>query len=103
MSEQTMTKEKVSYSELSGSRWVVIIYNDRKTLRNFVKKVLLNIFGKSDSEAESIIGTAESEGSAAVKYYTDPSLAEVAISMVEGMKRNENQPEFKIRLFEILD
>lgn len=98
-----MTKEKVSNSELSGSKWVIIIYNDETTFRGFVKDVLLNIFGKSDGEAEEIIRTAESEGSAAVKYYTDPSLAELAISLVEGFKKTKNQPKFMARLFEILD
>ncbi|MGN1415943.1 MAG: ATP-dependent Clp protease adaptor ClpS [Oscillospiraceae bacterium] len=102
--EQTLI-DNMTVSELKtgGSRWVVIIYNDDITPVDFVYYVLKTVFGKDENEAGEIIKSTESDGSAAVKYYSDPSMAQVALALTEDLKKKYKQQEFKIRVFEITE
>ncbi len=97
------TEKQQTLSEDYPHKWVVIIYNDDFTSVEFVHTVLDEIFGKNGAEADKIIKKAESEGAAAVKYYTDPSMAEVAVAMVENYKEAHKQPHFKAALFRVSD
>lgn len=102
--EQTLTDKKtLSEIKTGGSRWVVIIYNDDITPVDFVYYVLYTVFGKDENEAGEIIKSAESDGSAAVKYYSDPSMAQVAVALTEDLKKKYKQQEFKIRVFEMTE
>lgn len=102
MSQGALQKEKqTSVSEDYPLKWVVLIYNDDFTTVEFVRTVLDDIFGKSGAEADRIIKKAEAEGAAAVRYYSDPSMAEVAVAMVENYKETHKQPYFKAALFRI--
>ena len=102
--EQTLIDNKtLSEIKTGGSRWVVIIYNDDITPVDFVYYVLNSVFGKDENEAGEIIKCAESDGSAAVKYYSDPSMAQVAVALTEDLKKKYKQQEFKLRVFEITE
>ncbi|MCI5751684.1 MAG: ATP-dependent Clp protease adaptor ClpS [Oscillospiraceae bacterium] len=102
--EQTLIdKSALSDLKTGGSRWVVIIYNDDITPVDFVYYVLYNVFGKDENEASEIIRCAESDGSAAVKYYSDPSMAQIAVALTEDIKKKYKQQEFKLKVFEITE
>lgn len=102
--EQTLIDKKIlNEIKTGGSRWVVIIYNDDITPVDFVYYVLYTVFGKNEAEAADIIRHAETEGSAAVRYYSDPSMAQVAISLTENIKKKNDQRNFTVKMFEITE
>lgn len=102
--EQTLIDKKIlSEIKTGGSRWVVIIYNDDITPVDFVYYVLYSVFGKTEEEAAEIIRCAETDGSAAVKYYSDPSMAQIAVALTEDLKKKNDQKNFTAKMFEITE
>lgn len=76
---QTLTKAKIK----DPSMWTVILHNDDYTPMDFVIAVLVQIFHKSNSDAEKIMWQVHEKGSARVGLYTK----EVAMAKVSQVKR----------------
>ena len=65
---ETVTSTKVSTAR--PPKYVVIFHNDNKTTMEFVVAVLVQIFGKSMTEAEALTMAVHHKGKAAVAVYT---------------------------------
>ena len=65
--EDVLTKEEteIHFPEL----YRVILHNDDTTTFEFVVKVLIDIFDKSESEADTITNTVHNDGTALVAIY----------------------------------
>ena len=92
-----MEKQQTSYKEMEiidlkePRRYKVIIHNDDFTTMEFVVKVLVTVFFKSESEAESLMMGVHKTGSAVVGVYS----YDIAMSKVRkatDMARAESFP-----------
>lgn len=89
--QQTSYKEKEKIDLKEPRRYKVIIHNDDFTTMEFVVKVLVTVFFKSESEAESLMMGVHKTGSAVVGVYS----YDIAISKVRkatDMARAESFP-----------
>lgn len=96
---EILTQENQSLNEILASYWIVLIYNDDYTPVSFVRLILKDIFEKVGDEADNIISKAESDGAACVKKYTDASMAQVSVALVEKYKKEYDEPHFKVNVF----
>lgn len=89
--QQTSYKEKEKIDLKEPRRYKVIIHNDDFTTMEFVVKVLVTVFFKSESEAESLMMGVHRTGSAVVGVYS----YDIAMSKVRkatDMARAESFP-----------
>ncbi|MDY3267063.1 MAG: ATP-dependent Clp protease adaptor ClpS [Phocaeicola sp.] len=89
--QQTSYKEKEKIDLKEPRRYKVIIHNDDFTTMEFVVKVLVTVFFKSESEAESLMMGVHKTGSAVVGVYS----YDIAMSKVRkatDMARAESFP-----------
>lgn len=89
--QQTSYKEKEKIDLKEPRRYKVIIHNDDFTTMEFVVKVLITVFFKSESEAESLMMGVHRTGSAVVGVYS----YDIAMSKVRkatDMARAESFP-----------
>lgn len=89
--QQTSYKEKEKIDLKEPRRYKVIIHNDDFTTMEFVIKVLVTVFFKSESEAESLMMGVHKTGSAVVGVYS----YDIAMSKVRkatDMARAESFP-----------
>lgn len=89
--QQTSYKEKEKIDLKEPRRYKVIIHNDDFTTMEFVVKVLVTVFFKSESEAGSLMMGVHRTGSAVVGVYS----YDIAMSKVRkatDMARAESFP-----------
>lgn len=98
---EILTDKSQSVDEILASCWIVLIYNDDYTPVSFVRLVLKDIFGKVGDEASLIIAKAENDGAACAKKYSDASMAEVSVALVEKYKKEYDEPYFKVNAFRV--
>lgn len=89
--EQSATRERQRTDLREPRRYKVTIYNDDFTTMEFVVKVLVEVFFKSDAEAEALMLQVHHSDKAVVGIYT----YDIAVSKVQKatlMAREENFP-----------
>ena len=89
--EQSATRERQRTDLREPRRYKVTIYNDDFTTMEFVVKVLVEVFFKSDAEAEALMLQVHHSDKAVVGIYT----YDIAVSKVQKatlMVREENFP-----------
>ena len=92
--EQSQIRER-QYTDLrEPRRYKVTIYNDDFTTMEFVIKVLVEIFFKSDAEAEQLMLTVHRTGKAVVGIYS----YDIAMSKVQKATQMAREEGFPLRL-----
>ena len=86
---QTLTKEKIKLQE--PGLWDVIFLNDNITTMEFVIKVLKQIFGKTQEQAENITKQIHDQGQGIVGSYVHEVAEQKGIETTL-LARQENMP-----------
>ena len=86
---ETLTREKIKLEE--PGLWDVIFINDNITTMEFVIRVLKQIFGKSQEQAERITRDIHDKGQGVVGSYTH-EIAEQKGVETTVLARSENFP-----------
>ena len=86
---QTLTKEKIKLQE--PGLWDVIFLNDNITTMEFVIKVLKQIFGKTQEQAENITKQIHDQGQGIVGSYVHEVAEQKGIETTL-IARHENFP-----------
>ena len=86
---QTLTKEKIKLQE--PGLWDVIFLNDNITTMEFVIKVLKQIFGKTQEQAENITKQIHDQGQGIVGSYVHEVAEQKGIETTL-LAREENFP-----------
>ena len=89
-----MTRERQRTDLREPRRYKVIIYNDDFTTMEFVVKILVEVFFKTESEAEALMLQVHRSVKAVVGIYT----YDIAISKVNKATRMANEAGFPLRL-----
>lgn len=84
-----MERERINLRE--PRRYKVIIYNDDFTTMDFVVKLLMEIFHKSQSESESLMLQVHQSGQGVVGIYTY-DIARTKVDRASEMAREEGFP-----------
>ena len=84
-------RERIRTGLREPKRYKVIIHNDDFTTMEFVVKVLTTVFYKSTPEAESLMLSVHSSGSAVVGIYSY-DIARSKINKATTMARDEGYP-----------
>ena len=92
--EQTGIKERQRVDLREPRRYKVTIYNDDFTTMEFVVKVLVEVFFKSEAEAEALMLKVHHSDKAVVGIYT----YDVATSKVRKATRMAREAGFPLRL-----
>lgn len=78
---QSQGQSDASYRMQQPPHYHVIMHNDDETTMDFVVMLLMRIFRKSESEAETIMLKIHNEGSAIVgTYYKDIALSKAHVA-----------------------
>lgn len=101
MASKTNTNvlERTKTSTKTKEKHKVIMHNDNTTSFDCVIKILIEVFGKTESEAVGIamaIHLAGPSGSKVVKEYSSLSLANAKAKKGMQMAADEGYPDFKI-------
>lgn len=86
---QTLTKEKIKLEE--PGLWDVIFLNDQITTMEFVVRVLKQIFGKTQEQAENITKQIHENGQGVVGSYVHEVAEQKGIETTL-LARQENYP-----------
>lgn len=89
--EQTAVRDRTNTGLREPRRYKVIIYNDDFTTMDFVVKVLVSVFFKTETEAETLMLHVHEHGSAVVGIYSY-DVAKSKCRKVETMAREEGFP-----------
>lgn len=92
--EQTAVHDCTNTSLREPRRYKVMIYNDDFTTMDFVVKVLVSVFFKTESEAETLMLDVHRLGSAVVGVYS----YDIAVSKVHRAEAMARQNNFPLRL-----
>ena len=92
--EQSATRERQRTDLREPRRYKVIIYNDDFTTMEFVVKVLVEVFFKSDAEAEALMLQVHHSDKAVVGIYT----YDIAVSKVQKATQMAREENFPLRL-----
>ncbi|MCR4853685.1 MAG: ATP-dependent Clp protease adaptor ClpS [Prevotella sp.] len=92
--EQQSTRERQHIDIREPRRYTVTIYNDDFTTMEFVVKVLIEVFFKSKTEAETLMMTVHKSQKAVVGIYT----YDIAVSKVQKATRMAREAGFPLRL-----
>jgi len=88
---QSSVKEKIHTGLKEPKRYKVTIFNDDFTTMEFVVKILVEVFFKSEAESRQLMLKVHHSGKAVVGIYTyDMAVSKVNKAMT--MARNENFP-----------
>ena len=86
---KTLTKEKIKLEE--PGLWDVIFLNDNITTTEFVVRVLKQIFGKNQEQAEAVMKKIHNDGSGVVGSYVHEVAEQKGIETTL-LARQENFP-----------
>ena len=89
-----MTRERQRTDLREPRRYKVIIYNDDFTTMEFVVKILVEVFFKTEAEAEVLMLEVHRSVKAVVGIYT----YDIAISKVNKATQMANEAGFPLRL-----
>ena len=92
--EQTRIRERQRTNLREPRRYQVIIYNDDFTTMDFVVKVLVEVFLKTEADAEALMLQVHHSGKAVVGIYS----YDVALSKVGKATRMAREAGFPLRL-----
>lgn len=92
--EQSATRERQRTDLREPRRYKVTIYNDDFTTMEFVVKVLVEVFFKSDAEAEALMLQVHHSDKAVVGIYT----YDIAVSKVQKATQMAREENFPLRL-----
>ena len=92
--EQSATKERQRTNLREPRRYKVTIYNDDFTTMEFVVKILVEVFFKSDAEAEALMLQVHHSDKAVVGIYT----YDIAVSKVQKATLMAREANFPLRL-----
>lgn len=92
--EQTEIKERTNFMTCEPKRFHVIMHNDDFTTMEFVVKVLVTVFHKSQAAAEQAMMAIHKEGSAIVGTYSH----DIALTKTEAVKNMAKEEGFPLQL-----
>lgn len=92
--QQSSVKERQRIDVREPRRYKVYIYNDDFTTMDFVVKVLMVVFFKSEAEAETIMLMVHRSGKGLVGVYS----YDVAVSKVQRATKMARDEGFPLRL-----
>ena len=92
--EQSAVKERQSTKQREPRRYKVIIHNDDFTTMEFVVKVLITVFFKSEPEAQTLMLKVHHSDKAVVGIYT----YDVAMSKIRKATAMAREEGFPLRL-----
>ena len=92
--EQSATRERQRTDLREPRRYKVTIYNDDFTTMEFVVKILVEVFFKSDAEAEALMLQVHHSDKAVVGIYT----YDIAVSKVQKATLMAREANFPLRL-----
>ena len=92
--EQSQIRERQRTDLREPRRYKVTIYNDDFTTMEFVVKVLMEVFFKSQAEAEQLMLTVHHSDKAVVGIYT----YDIAVSKVRKAQEMAREAGFPLRL-----
>ena len=92
--EQQKTRDRQRTDIREPRRYTVTIYNDDFTTMEFVVKLLVEVFFKSEAEAETLMMTVHHSQKAVVGIYT----YDIAVSKVQKATRMAREAGFPLRL-----
>lgn len=92
--QQSSFKERERIDFRDPRRFKVIIHNDDFTTMEFVVKILMTVFFKSEAEAESLMLQVHKSRSAVVGIYT----YDIAQSKIQKATRMAREEHFPLRL-----
>ena len=92
--EQSSTRERQHTDIRETQRFKVIIYNDDFTTMEFVVKILIDVFFKSEAEAQTLMMQVHRSDKAVVGIYT----YDIAVSKVRKATQMARQAGFPLRL-----
>ena len=92
--EQSSTRERQRTDLHEPKRYKVTIYNDDFTTMEFVVKVLVTVFFKSEAEAEALMLKVHHSDKAVVGIYT----YDIAVSKVRKATTMAREAGFPLRL-----
>ena len=92
--EQSAIRERERTELREPRRYKVTIYNDDFTTMEFVVKVLMEVFFKSQAEAEQLMLTVHHSDKAVVGIYT----YDIAVSKVRKAQEMAREAGFPLRL-----
>lgn len=88
----TLTPEKIKKTELvKPSFFQVLLLNDDKTTMEFVVKVLMRFFAKSESQANAIMLKVHTDGEAICGLYSY-DIAQTKVEQVISFSRDNEHP-----------
>ncbi len=89
--EQSSIREREDTNLHKPRRYKVILYNDDFTTMEFVVRLLITIFKKSEAEAETLMLQVHHAGEAVVGVYTY-DIAWTKVTLSRNMAYNEGFP-----------
>ena len=92
--EQSATRQRRRTDLREPRRYKVTIYNDDFTTMEFVVKVLVNVFFKSESEAEALMLKVHHADKAVVGIYS----YDIAVSKVHRATQMAREANYPLRL-----
>ena len=92
--EQTSIRERQHTDLREPRRYKVTIYNDDFTTMEFVVKILVEVFYKSQSEATSIMLSVHKQGKGVVGLYS----YDMALSMAQKATAMAKEEGFPLRI-----
>ncbi len=92
--EQTSVKERTRTQIQEPHQYKVIFHNDNFTTYDFVVKVLMVVFHKSEEEANLLTIKVDKEGYAVVGIYT----LDMAVTKTEKATRMAREENFPLRI-----
>ena len=92
--EQSQIRERQRTDLREPRRYKVTIYNDDFTTMGFVVKVLVEVFFKSEAEAEQLMLAIHHSDKAVVGVYT----YDIAVSKVQKATKMAREAGFPLRL-----
>lgn len=89
--EKTGIKERQDIKLKEPKRYLVFIHNDDFSTMDFVVEVLIEVFFKSEEEAETLMLKVHHEGKAVVGIYTY-DIANSKVNKAHDMAKEANYP-----------
>ena len=94
MSVQGETKERTKIQVREPKRYQVIMHNDDFTSMDFVVKILMEIFHKSEPEANRLMLIVHRSGKASVGSYP----YDIAVTKVQAAEKRAKEEGFPFRM-----
>ncbi len=94
MATQGAVKERTNIKLREPKKYNVIMHNDDFTTMEFVVEILVEIFNKSETEAESLMMTVHKGGKAVIGCYS----YDIAVSKVNAARTRAKAAGFPFKI-----